>query len=318
MLLHPSTHTDTPNTHIRRPASDANDPLDFVWETQVSRADKPRHDAATVLNRLNHAGILEDKASFACLQQGLPPESVPTLETTVLKAVEVQGWLDERRRQPGGTEEWWILKAAGGNAGQDVYVLPPSQPSAPAPLQVQPQAPYIIQQYLTQPFLHENTYKFHFRVYAALRLAEVQPNKYVFQAWTSRFGFILRAAKPYHLLQQGNDENIHLTNLSLNKHMPGHPGQIPVDLRVEYPAAYAQMRQVWGDVVKTAVRYMHFQVRDEESAHGNIDSDKKKAEDAQRCTDSKHSSTHQTHATAPHPIHRHYLPTPCTGRGPPL
>lgn len=68
------------------------EPLDFVWETQLPRKWKAQHEAARVRNRLANGGILEDKAHFARLQARMPP-AVPTLEVMDLRFACVIWWI---------------------------------------------------------------------------------------------------------------------------------------------------------------------------------------------------------------------------------
>lgn len=82
--------------------------------------------------------------------------------------------------------------------------------------------------------------KFHFRVYALLR-ADMS-------AWLYRTAYILSASRPYSLGKNadgGNssaaefegapgtgfaDELVHISNLAVNKHTEGHPGQVSLPL----------------------------------------------------------------------------------------
>lgn len=68
--------------------------------------------------------------------------------------------------------------------------------------------------------------KFHFRAYAVVRSD--------MSAWLYRTAYILCASKPYSLrgastdgLQADlTDELMHISNLAVNKHTEGHPGQV--------------------------------------------------------------------------------------------
>jgi len=235
---------------------------------------------------------LENKAHFAYLQTLLSSSSKgtpPTFETVVVRAGDAQAWLDARRRLLGRQreqdsnereykheEEWWILKATGANGGGDVYLMPPFRASVPASLSLHPDEPYVIQRYLTRPLLYEGKYKFHYRVYALLRIAAADDDKEkkeegcpeegagFYQPWLYRRAFILRAAKPYPVAtDEDNEKNVettHLTNLSLNKGEPGYPGQIPVDLAEEHPALFEQMKAQWAAVVEPAAPFLRVQV----------------------------------------------------------
>lgn len=82
--------------------------------------------------------------------------------------------------------------------------------------------------------------KFHFRVYALLR-ADMS-------AWLYRTAYILSASRPYSLGREKDDgragavaegdgvrregfadELVHISNLAVNKHTEGHPGQVSCD-----------------------------------------------------------------------------------------
>jgi hypothetical protein len=128
--------------------------------------------------------------------------------------------------------------------------MPPSRASVPASLSLHPDEPYVVQRYLTHPVLYEGKYKCHYRVYVLLRVAAADDKveqeegcaeglACYFQPWLCRDAFILRAANPYPLRRdeedEVNDKTTHLMNLFLNKGEEGHPGQIPVDLTKEHP-----------------------------------------------------------------------------------
>ncbi len=96
-----------------------------------------------------------------------------------------------------------------------------------------------LQRYVARPKLWRGR-KFHFRAYALLR-ADMS-------AWLYRTAYILSASRPYHLrtnsdgggglgaaAEVGNaqaagfaDELVHISNLAVNKHTEGHPGQVGV------------------------------------------------------------------------------------------
>lgn len=50
-----------------------------------------------------------------------------------------------------------------------------------------------------------------------------------------RFCYILTAGVDYNSSKQDLDVTCHISNLSVNKHINGYPGQIPCDLAMEYP-----------------------------------------------------------------------------------
>ena len=89
-----------------------------------------------------------------------------------------------------------------------------------------------------------------------------------FKAMIYEMGFILTAGKPYVYTKSSItatsdcgyesdsdgdiDMNVHITNLSVNKRIDGHPGQVPVNIRNEYPevlyctAWYNTVRYLYG------------------------------------------------------------------------
>jgi Tubulin-tyrosine ligase family len=69
-------------------------------------------------------------------------------------------------------------------------------------------------------------HKFHFRMYAML-----QGNM---RSFLYEKAFLLTAGLKYDC--SSDDVNKHITNLSVNKKLPGHPGQIPVNIKETYPA----------------------------------------------------------------------------------
>lgn len=204
--------------------------------------------------------------------------------------MDAQAWLDARRRQlrtvqnanytvftdcTEDAEEWWILKAAGANGGGDVHVLPPACTHVPACIALRPLDSYVVQRYITRPLLLEKKYKFHYRVYALLRMTGVEETgrtsvdrearRARFQPWIYQHGFILRASERYHHATKCGSANeidaaAHLTNLSLNKHCPGYPGQLPIDL-ARAPRTFGCMKAHWAAVVRAAAPFLRAQVR---------------------------------------------------------
>lgn len=96
------------------------------------------------------------------------------------------------------------------------------------------------QRYVARPLLWHGR-KFHFRVYALLR-ADMT-------AWLYRTAYILSASRPYSLRKENDggsssggeseaapaatgfaDELVHISNLAVNKHTAGHPGQVSLPL----------------------------------------------------------------------------------------
>ena len=85
-------------------------------------------------------------------------------------------------------------------------------------------AEYVIQKYVSDPKLW-NGFKFHFRMYSMLR---GDMSSFLYQK-----AFILTAGLKYD--RNSDDLHTHITNLSVNKKMAGHPGQIPINVKVTHP-----------------------------------------------------------------------------------
>ena len=82
----------------------------------------------------------------------------------------------------------------------------------------------MIQKCVTDPLLW-NGFKFHFRMYTILK-ADMSTYLYC-------KAFILTAGLKYD--SRSDDIQKQITNLSLNKRIQGHPGQIPINMREVYP-----------------------------------------------------------------------------------
>lgn len=83
---------------------------------------------------------------------------------------------------------------------------------------------YVIQKYVKSPKLW-NGHKFHFRMYALLTGCM---STFIYEK-----AFILTAGIKYDC--DDDDVHKHITNLSVNKKLHGHPGQIPVNMKESYP-----------------------------------------------------------------------------------
>ncbi|CAM9903066.1 unnamed protein product [Ectocarpus sp. 6 AP-2014] len=168
-----------------------------------------------------------------------------------------------------GEEDWWCVKAAGGNGGLDIWVLHKGNWKMVTEALSEHES-YVIQRYVARPMLWQGR-KFHFRAYALLR-ADMS-------AWLYRTAYILSASRPYSL--GGNDsrddgvrvgadvadmhraafadEFVHISNLAVNKHTEGHPGQVPCDLPSEYGALWPKMLELLGSLVDAATPFMQHQ-----------------------------------------------------------
>ena len=70
-----------------------------------------------------------------------------------------------------------------------------------------------------------NGFKFHFRMYAFL---QANMRTFLYEE-----AFVLTAGKKYD--RTSDDVQKQITNLSINKKLPGHPGQIPINVKNIYP-----------------------------------------------------------------------------------
>jgi len=279
--LEPLIHKQGTWTRVSHPPS-ASTSIDFVWETYCEKVWREAHNNAVVLNRLHNSLVLEDKSNFAFLQLRM---SCPRLESYIaLSRTALLSWCRERYReqqspavtdtdvindmdtsslsnesylgephnwavspQPVGiTGEWWAVKASKGNGGKDVWVLHKDNfetlvSSLPKDEE------YVMQRYVDRPLLW-NGYKFHFRCYAAMTANQIA---YVYEKC-----FILCAGLQYTAAGAGTDDRVHLTNLSINKALPGHPGQVPCWLSRECPPIFEGVCNVWREVVCAAGPFM--------------------------------------------------------------
>ena len=83
---------------------------------------------------------------------------------------------------------------------------------------------YSTHRYVHRPMLYSGK-KFHLRCYGII-LANLTPILY-------EKCYVLTAGRDFQT--ETTEMSCHITNLSVNKRFPGHPGQIPCDLPVEYP-----------------------------------------------------------------------------------
>jgi hypothetical protein len=76
-------------------------------------------------------------------------------------------------------------------------------------------------------------------------------------AYVYQKAYILTAGEDYDPTAQSL--NVHITNLSINKHYDNHPGQVPINLASEAPQVYNQLQQIWRDLVQAAAPFMKHQ-----------------------------------------------------------
>lgn len=227
----------------------------FVWETTCTKELREIHKQADVINKLHNSHILESKSNLAFLQLKISESVLQTF--IVVGKSEFSYWakkqwsdqiLDEEKSlNRFSAEGWWVVKASKGNGGRDVWVVNKSNWKSVLE-ELSTTEEYVIQRYVDRPLLYKNK-KFHFRCYTAM-LANASSLVY-------RKAFILTAGEDFDYLDE--DPSKHITNLSVNKHFEGHPGQIPCDLFVEYPEIYEQIKKLWHDIVQAASPFMSYQ-----------------------------------------------------------
>ena len=148
---------------------------------------------------------------------------------------------DVDKLQPEG--DWWAVKASAGNGGGDVYFINESNYRSvlrSIPVQME----YVIQRYVKSPMLYQGK-KFHFRCYSTMHADGM--------AMVYDMGFVLCCGVPYDA--NSSDPTSHITNLSINKKMDDHPGQIP-SLLSAIPGIFEQICDIWAAVVNEAFAYM--------------------------------------------------------------
>jgi hypothetical protein len=158
--------------------------------------------------------------------------AVPVLDTLLARSpAEYQRWAkqhfaaaaEEGEGEGGKDMDWWAVKSALGNGGKDVWITNRNNFEEVAS-QVPQQGELVIQKYVNRPQLWRGK-KFHLRCYAMI-LADLSALFY-------DKCYILAAGLPYQT--DTADMHCHITNLSVNKHLPGYPGQVPCHLPSQFP-----------------------------------------------------------------------------------
>lgn len=201
----------------------------LLRETTCEKELKPLHQRAVIRNKLLNNTVLESKANFAFLQYALPDDLA--LKTFVADSgEEVLQWCARRWNSAGSTadeapptSDWWVVKASAGNGGRDIWMVH-AQNYLTELHDLPNQQEYVIQQYVSQPMLYLGSKKFHFRCYGLMVGSG--------RALLYQKAFILTAGLDYDA--SVTDSKRHVTNLSVNKHIPKHPGQIPCHVPVEF------------------------------------------------------------------------------------
>lgn len=236
-------------------SNSATNVVDFVWETYCEKSYRDLHNGAKVLNRLHNSCVLESKSNLAyigCLVQSLPRTYVARTKTDALEWME-RKWLDKDNDDD---NEWWVVKSSTANGGRDVYVVHDKNYRVVG--QQLPEEEMVIQRYVQRPLLLQGR-KFHFRCYALL--------KGDLAAYLHEYCFLLTSSLDYDMTSScatspasfddyASQLRRHVTNLSINKKYPHHPGQIPCLLSREYPMLWSKLKLVYGTLVQAVHPYM--------------------------------------------------------------
>ena len=77
-----------------------------------------------------------------------------------------------------------------------------------------------------------------------------------FTAFVYQEAFALTASSDFNY---DDDVTKHITNLSVNKKYPNHPGQIPVNVMIDFPSIFDGIKNLWSDLVSAATPFMSYQ-----------------------------------------------------------
>lgn len=103
--------------------------IPLVWETRCEKQYKSIHRKAQCLNKLHNSNIIENKANLIYLERIINnkyKEASQTLEAYYFSGIiELNAWLEIRwsNTKDPLPNDWWVLKAAKGNGGKDIYII---------------------------------------------------------------------------------------------------------------------------------------------------------------------------------------------------
>lgn len=234
----------------------AGEPADFVWLHKATKATARLRESAAVCSLLSGFEVLEDKRNLALLQQRM---KVPTLKSYVC---ETPARLTDWCRQQfctGGVGGMWMVKDAGGNGGDGLWVLT-SENWMETVAQVEHHSNnaragadpivYVVQKYVERPLLWPDGCKFHFRCYVVLTATM---DFYIY-----RNAFAHVANRPFGTAYDassgdgnGFDKEVHITNCSQNIHDPSQFHRYPqVNLPSDYPVVWENMIALFADLAR--------------------------------------------------------------------
>lgn len=215
------------------------------------------------MNKLHNTTILESKSNLAFLQLRMSCSSndndnYGVLETYVASSGSlVKKWVYDRwsdsfnynnKNRNDNNNDWWVIKASKGNGGRDIFIINNNNYDSVLIL-LNDNDEYVIQKYVNNPMLWNGFKKFHFRCYTMFTAD--------FTAFVYQEAFALTASDDFNY--DNDDTTRHITNLSVNKKYPNHPGQIPVNVMIEYPTIFNGIKSLWADLVNAAVAFMSHQ-----------------------------------------------------------
>lgn len=241
----------------------AGEVADFVWLHKSTKATDKLRESAAVCSLLSGFEVMEDKRNLALLQQRM---EVPTLESYVCETpARLTHWC-QRQFSEGGECGMWMVKDAGGNGGDGLWVLTREnwtetvaqveQHSSNARSGAGPIV-YVVQKYVERPLLWPDGCKFHFRCYVVLTAT--------MEFYIYRNAFAHVANKPfcttYDALSDGTrsgsgdgngfDKEVHITNCSQNIHDASQFHRYPqVNLQSDYPIVWKNMIVLFADLAR--------------------------------------------------------------------
>eukprot|EP00511_Aplanochytrium_stocchinoi_P000241 CAMPEP_0204821852 /NCGR_PEP_ID=MMETSP1346-20131115/53_1 /ASSEMBLY_ACC=CAM_ASM_000771 /TAXON_ID=215587 /ORGANISM="Aplanochytrium stocchinoi, Strain GSBS06" /LENGTH=375 /DNA_ID=CAMNT_0051947783 /DNA_START=252 /DNA_END=1379 /DNA_ORIENTATION=- len=164
---------------------------------------------------LSGTEVLENKLWLACLEKSLP--GGVALKSQVLHSTdEACDWCIKHYQTAKNEKTIWMLKEAGGNCGEGLYVLTYNNKEVILrrirAANIRRNISYVAQEYVAKPLLWRGTHKFHMRVYLIVR---GNGEAYMFSKALAHI-----ANKPFEIEKgdQEADSEVHITNVAMNHH----------------------------------------------------------------------------------------------------
>jgi hypothetical protein len=235
---------------------------DFVWLHKATKTTEALRECASVCSLLSGFEVMEDKRNLALLQQRM---EVPTLQSYVCESpAKLTEWCRRQFEDAGGAAGgMWMVKDAGGNGGDGLWVLT-SENWRETAAEVEQHSNnthssadpivYVVQKYVERPLLWPDGCKFHFRCYCVLTATM---DFYIY-----RDAFAHVANKPFRTAYDpgesggavrgnGFDKEVHITNCSQNIHDASQFHRYPqVNLPRDYPVVWENMKRLFADLAR--------------------------------------------------------------------